>query len=71
MLINFIRLAVWGVYNLRSRDEWQKSASKEDFFILFTTKEKLNEINLPKNCGLVSGDEWRRNFGPFSGRARK
>ena len=49
-------------------DEWQKSASKEDFFMLFTTKEKL-KIKLPKNCGLVSGDEWRRYFGPFSGRA--
>ena len=49
-------------------DEWQKSVSKGDFVILFTTKEKL-KISLPKNCGLVSGDEWRRYFGPFSGRA--
>ncbi|CAG8752205.1 9655_t:CDS:1, partial [Acaulospora colombiana] len=50
--------------------ERKKSASKNDFFILFTTAENCN-VELPKHSGIVDGKVFRDYFGPFSGRAYK
>ncbi|RHZ82069.1 hypothetical protein Glove_114g37 [Diversispora epigaea] len=50
--------------------EREKSASKNDFFILFTTAENCN-INLPKNSGIVDGKAFNDYFGPYAGRAYK
>jgi hypothetical protein len=53
----------------RHIEERKKAASGEDFFMIFTTKSRLEEIKLPRNCGIVSGDNWKKYFGPFAGRA--
>ena len=50
-------------------EERKKAASDEDFFLLFTTKSRLEKIKIPKNSGIVSGDNWKEYFGPFAGRA--
>ncbi|RHZ69343.1 hypothetical protein Glove_284g6 [Diversispora epigaea] len=49
-------------------DERKKSASKDDYFILITTKDNLN-IELPYNSGIVYKQNWNTYFGPFAGRA--
>ncbi|CAG8617382.1 8244_t:CDS:1 [Ambispora gerdemannii] len=51
-------------------EERKKSASKSDFFILFTTAENCN-VELPKRSGIVDGKVFRDYFGPFAGRAYK
>jgi hypothetical protein len=51
------------------KEERDKAASNADFFILFTTESGLDRIDLPKNCGIVCGDNWKEYFGPFAGRA--
>lgn len=48
--------------------ERKKSASDNDFFILYTTQKNLN-IDLPPLSGLVDGSNWVNYFGPFAGRA--
>src|SRR5712664_1451901 len=55
--------------NTRYIKERKKAASGEDFFMIFTTKSRLEEIKLPRNCGIVSGDNWKKYFGPFADRA--
>lgn len=49
-------------------DERKKSASEDDYFIFFTTKDNLN-IELPRNSGIVYKQNWVAYFGPFAGRA--
>ncbi|CAG8594613.1 12684_t:CDS:2, partial [Acaulospora morrowiae] len=51
-------------------EERKKSASKNDFFILFTTAENCN-VKLPKHSGIVDGKVFRDYFGPFAARAYK
>ncbi|CAG8485765.1 12341_t:CDS:2 [Ambispora leptoticha] len=46
-------------------EEREKSASKNDFFILTTTQG----ITLPANSGIVDQESWRSYFDPFTGRA--
>ncbi|CAG8483728.1 9910_t:CDS:2 [Acaulospora morrowiae] len=48
--------------------EHKKSASENDFFILFTTADNCI-IKLPKRSGIVDGKVFRDYFGPFAGRA--
>jgi hypothetical protein len=48
--------------------ERKKAASDTDFFILFTSKDRL-EVELPWLSGIVDGSNWARYFGPFAGRA--
>ena len=48
--------------------EYKKSASENDFFILFTTADNC-VIKLPKRSGIVDGKVFRDYFGPFAGRA--
>ncbi|RHZ72723.1 hypothetical protein Glove_240g37 [Diversispora epigaea] len=50
--------------------ERKKSASRNDFFILFTTAENCN-IKLPNQSGIVDGKVFNDYFGPFAGRAYK
>ncbi|CAG8798498.1 41596_t:CDS:2, partial [Gigaspora margarita] len=52
------------------QQERKKSASENDFFILFTTAENCN-IKLPKRSGIVDGKVFKDYFGPFAGRAYK
>ncbi|CAG8628264.1 11632_t:CDS:2 [Paraglomus brasilianum] len=49
-------------------DERKKLASKDDYFILITTKDNLN-FELPHNSGIVYKQNWDTYFGPFAGRA--
>jgi len=48
--------------------ERAKSASANDFFILYTTQENVN-VNLPNLSAIVDGSNWKDYFGPFAGRA--
>ncbi|KAF9093994.1 hypothetical protein BGX27_001539 [Mortierella sp. AM989] len=48
--------------------ERKKAASDSDFFILFTSKVKL-DVQLPNNSGVVDMSNWNSYFGPFAGRA--
>ena len=50
------------------QQERNKSASENDFFILFTTLEDC-DIELPKRSGIVDGKIFSDYFGPFAGRA--
>lgn len=49
--------------------ERQKSASRQDFFMFFTTQKKPCNIKLPVNSGIVDRKNWDDYFGPFAGRA--
>jgi hypothetical protein len=49
-------------------DERGKCASKNDFFITYTTQRNCN-FRLPENSGIVDGNNWKPYFGPFAGRA--
>ncbi|KAF9156216.1 hypothetical protein BGX20_004293, partial [Mortierella sp. AD010] len=48
--------------------ERTKAASEDDFFILFTSKDRLN-VELPPLSGIVDGSNWKEYFGPFAGKA--
>ncbi|KAF9328712.1 hypothetical protein BG006_008144 [Podila minutissima] len=48
--------------------EREKAASDKDFFILFTSKDRLN-VALPPMSGIVDRSNWALYFGPFAGRA--
>ncbi|KAI1302690.1 hypothetical protein EDD11_005566 [Mortierella claussenii] len=48
--------------------ERQKAASDRDFFMLFTSKERL-DVELPPLSGIVDRSNWALYFGPFAGRA--
>ncbi|CAG8755089.1 32436_t:CDS:1, partial [Racocetra persica] len=50
------------------QQERKKSASENDFFILFTTAENC-KIELPKRSGIVDGNVFRDYFGPFAGKS--
>ena len=49
------------------QEERKKSASENDFFILFTTAKC--KIQIPKMSGIVDRDAFTNYFGPFAGRA--
>jgi hypothetical protein len=49
--------------------ERNKSAGPDDFFVLYTQTEILDDIALPDRSGLVEASCWESYFGPFSGRA--
>ncbi len=49
------------------QSERDKAASKNDFFILFTT-QNCDKFNLPENSGIVDKGNWKKYFGPFAGR---
>ena len=50
------------------QDERYKAASTDDFFLAFTTQKNCNwDDNLPPNSGIVHGQNWGKNFGPFAG----
>ncbi|KAG0271060.1 hypothetical protein BGZ95_001193, partial [Linnemannia exigua] len=48
--------------------ERRKAASDKDFFMLFTTADRL-DIELPSLSGIVDKSNWELYFGPFAGRA--
>jgi hypothetical protein len=48
--------------------EREKSASADDFFLVYTMDEKCS-FDLPHNSGIVDGNNWSAYFGPFAGRA--
>ncbi|KAI8598234.1 hypothetical protein EDD21DRAFT_193182 [Dissophora ornata] len=48
--------------------ERNKAASDRDFFILYTSKGKL-DVELPVLSGVVDRSNWTQYFGPFAGRA--
>ncbi|KAG0342727.1 hypothetical protein BG000_002072 [Podila horticola] len=48
--------------------ERKKAASDRDFFMLFTSKARL-DVELPPLSGIVDGSNWTHYFGPFAGRA--
>ncbi|PKK60411.1 hypothetical protein RhiirC2_719135 [Rhizophagus irregularis] len=48
-------------------NERRKSASDNDYFMLYITKEC--NINLPGKSGIVDRNCWNEYFGPFAGRA--
>ncbi|KAI9240171.1 MAG: hypothetical protein BYD32DRAFT_459061 [Podila humilis] len=47
--------------------ERKKAASNRDFFMLFTSKDRL-DVELPPHSGVVDGSNWKLYFGPFAGR---
>ncbi|KAF0465052.1 putative crinkler family protein [Gigaspora margarita] len=49
------------------QEEREKSASENDFFILFTTANC--NIEIPKKSGIVDRNAFTNYFGPFAGRA--
>lgn len=49
------------------RQEYEKSVSAQDFFMLFTTAETSN-FTLPKNSGIVDAGNWFDYFGPWANR---
>ncbi|CAG8496294.1 2897_t:CDS:1 [Acaulospora morrowiae] len=49
------------------QEEREKSASENDFFILFTTANC--NIEIPKRSGIVDKNTFTSYFGPFAGRA--
>lgn len=49
------------------RQEYKKSVSAQDFFMLFTTVETSN-FTLPKNSGIVDAGNWFDYFGPWASR---
>ncbi|CAI2189932.1 16769_t:CDS:2 [Funneliformis geosporum] len=49
------------------QEEREKSASKNDFFILFTTANC--NIEIPKRSGIIDRNAFTNYFGPFAGRA--
>ena len=49
------------------QEEREKSASENDFFILFTTANC--NIEIPKRSGIVDRNAFTNYFGPFAGRA--
>ncbi|CAG8631175.1 3956_t:CDS:2, partial [Ambispora gerdemannii] len=51
------------------QEEREKSASENDFFILFTTSNC--NIEIPKRSGIVDRNAFTSYFGPFAGRAYK
>ncbi|KAG0287648.1 hypothetical protein BGZ97_007036, partial [Linnemannia gamsii] len=48
--------------------ERRKAASDKDFFMLFTTVDRL-DVELPPLSGIVDKSNWQLYFGPFAGRA--
>ncbi|RHZ90174.1 hypothetical protein Glove_5g80 [Diversispora epigaea] len=48
-------------------EEREKSASENDFFILFTTTDC--NVEIPKRSGIVDRNAFTNYFGPFAGRA--
>ncbi|PKK69814.1 hypothetical protein RhiirC2_712365 [Rhizophagus irregularis] len=49
-------------------NERNKSASADDYFMFYITKNECN-INLPDKSGIVDGKCWNEYFGAFAGRA--
>ena len=49
------------------QQEYKKSESAKDFFMLITTARTDNFI-LPKNSGIVDADNWFVDFGPWANR---
>ncbi|PKY43613.1 hypothetical protein RhiirA4_457637 [Rhizophagus irregularis] len=49
------------------QEEREKSASENDFFVLFTTANC--NIEIPKRSGIVDRNAFTNYFGPFAGRA--
>ncbi|KAF9372310.1 hypothetical protein CPB97_001349 [Podila verticillata] len=50
------------------QEERRKAASDNDFFMLFTSKDRL-DVELPLQSGIVDRSNWEHYFGPFAGRA--
>jgi len=50
-------------------EERNKSAGRDDFFMLYTQTESLDDMVLPDRSGLVDKSCWMSYFGPFAGRA--
>jgi DNA polymerase III alpha subunit len=48
--------------------EFEKAASKEDFFIFFTTSH-ASVHSLPPRCAIVDASCWQRYYGPYWARA--
>ncbi|CAG8520800.1 247_t:CDS:2 [Ambispora leptoticha] len=51
------------------QEDREKSASENDFFILFTTANC--NIEIPKRSGIVDRNAFTNYFGPFAGRAHR
>jgi hypothetical protein len=49
------------------RQEYEKSVSDQDFFILLTTAQ-ANNFPLPENSGVVDKGCWFKYFGPWANR---
>jgi hypothetical protein len=49
-------------------EEKSKSASQEDFFILFSTSAS-DDFELPSNSALVDSSNWKEYYGPYWARA--
>lgn len=49
--------------------EREKAAADQDYFLLFTTQDKVPAFDLPYKSGIVAWDNWDSYFGPFAGRA--
>ncbi|CAG8578879.1 10620_t:CDS:2 [Ambispora gerdemannii] len=54
------------VNQITYEEERQKTANKEDIFILYTSGK--SEVDLPKLSAIVDRDCWDAYFGPFAGR---
>ncbi|KAK3819964.1 MAG: hypothetical protein J3Q66DRAFT_335951 [Benniella sp.] len=59
---------ITGSESIDYQAERRKAASDKDFFMLFTSQDRL-DIELPLLSGIVDKSNWARYFGPFAGRA--
>ncbi|CAG8540349.1 3386_t:CDS:1, partial [Cetraspora pellucida] len=65
--IHQFKLRIKAVSKKEYLEEREKSASENDFFILFTTANC--NIKIPKRSGIVDRNAFTNYFGPFAGRA--
>jgi hypothetical protein len=50
-------------------EEREKSAGRDDIFLLYTTTKISDGLKLPDRSGVVDESCWNSYFGPFAGRA--
>ncbi|RHZ76437.1 hypothetical protein Glove_197g38 [Diversispora epigaea] len=65
--IHQFKLRIKAVSKKEYQEAREKSASENDFFILFTTANC--NIEIPKRSGIVDKNAFTNYFGPFAGRA--
>ena len=50
------------------KEERAKAANETDLFMVFTSMQNPDIVELPRRSGIVDGEHWDEYFGPFAGR---